>query len=471
MANQKENNTQQGRWETYLATVPQDVMEAMKFLTAEGITIKFFVQLNFLEQEYGSQFPPILEEQSRRLAETQAAWSTLPTRNDVTPEETTATLSAVRDATAQAEATRKEHADSLHIQKVNYPALIAGLMESIRLHGHTPLRDNALALLKSPKQNETVVEFGETLVKVFQEVFAMPEESPALPAPVRVAPVESVRKATVEPAQLIPAAAESQNRKIDLGFHWADMGIDSGGAEYQAYNNALLDLAKKFPQFFPHPDKNSRLLLLALKTTPDPRQVLDMLRETFQKTSRNAEPDKAIARMLTLIAWREGEKVQDWHLFVDHAQKIIDGTAKTLLPEPPEEIIYQQPTEVMRESVVAAKKETIRTDRFPQTDAEIELYIKKTLKLFDDMITQKGKAVTWPMNPGQFANVVKNVSKRCVDENKKLVGFEGRDIPYFTRLAYIKLLSLEEFQRINPRDLSKAFKRFDAIYEAKFKNK
>ena len=32
MANQKENNTQQGRWETYLATVPQDVMEAMKFL-------------------------------------------------------------------------------------------------------------------------------------------------------------------------------------------------------------------------------------------------------------------------------------------------------------------------------------------------------------------------------------------------------------------------------------------------------
>ena len=87
------------------------------------------------------------------------------------------------------------------------------------------------------------------------------------------------------------------------------------------------------------------------------------------------------------------------------------------------------------------------------------------------MITQKGKAVTWPMNPGQFANVVKNVSKRCVDENKKLVGFEGRDIPYFTRLAYIKLLSLEEFQRINPRDLSKAFKRFDAIYEAKFKNK
>ncbi len=461
MSAQPEKNQQQVRWEQFLTTVSKDVLEQIKFPTAEAFAIKFFLQLHFLEHEYGNTLPPVLEAQGQILADRQATWSGLPLRPDVTADETTQIFNAVRDASERLESVKKAHADSQNFQKVNYPQLVAGIMESIRLHGPTPLPENALALLTRSQKEEPMEQFGDTLLSTFSVLFGMPETPAvqALPAPVQFA--LAIEKKSIMSAD------------VDPGFHWKEIGIDHGGADYQSYNNALLDLAARFPEILPQPEKNSRRLVLELKTLPD-TQVLAMLQQTFQPTTKRSEPEKPIARMLALIAWKEGEKVQDWHVFLEHARTIMDGTASTLLPEIPTQVPLGSAQGAQPVKEAAAPTEVVRTDRFPHNDEEIALCIQSKIVLIQQRIKDKGISVKWPMNQATFENIIK-LGIPLVNDLRAEGFIKPDDLdgstPYFYLPNYIKILALKEYRGnygMSNREVAKMLERFDEIYREKF---
>jgi hypothetical protein len=474
MRNQQEQDNQQDPWEQYLATVPKEVMDAVRQDTMEAFTLRFYLRGFFEQQGETDALQPIVDEQARKLASSQKAWGDAPLRKDISSEELLHIRDEVAGNSAQLKETKVLHNAAHQLITENYPELIEMVMKRVRSGRTTQIPEKLVSLLYRSEEKQPMAMFGDTLFKTFKALFEMPEvHAPSLPAPVQHEPItEKPREhVSVQPTKRKSETAATWWDTIT----WRDIGL-TDPSETQGYRNALNDLKKQYVEYlqqsgapremFQEIQEALPLQLIPIVKRLDEVTVYNMLGDTFQ----GPKTERSIARLLILLELQQGEMVPEMAkdpAYLDHAIKIKNGKAETLFPmrHPAEEIYVQSDS-----GKEPQLKGEIRTDRFPETDEEIVTFIREQVTEINAIMKEKGKtSLDWPMNAAQFSNVARGINKRLLEKESKSGGHVPPDevrgeTPYFELISFIKLRALEQYQRTNAHILKKALKRFDEIY-------